>query len=115
MVFRRRRRSNNPTTHSNPETGATAPTDKPSGGGSSSLPEMPAPDVPPRPAYSELPVVGPWVVRPELQGGGSGGSNGSASGAGTPYSGAASSPPPPPVSPASLGEGWLGGGCYQQQ
>jgi hypothetical protein len=72
MVFRRRRRSNS-TTHSNPETGATAPTDKPGGdGGSGSLPEMPAPDVPPRPAYSELPVVGPWVVRPELQGGGGG-------------------------------------------
>lgn len=101
VVFRRRNNTTTkdtttPSNNPSPETGhpARGLTDKPP-----TLPEMPAPDVPPRPAYCELPVGPPWVLRPELPG----------DGAATPrYSHHShASSPPPPVSPASSsGLGW---------
>lgn len=77
---------------SSPETGqpaALTQTDKAPGPGPG-MAEMPTPEVPPRPAASELPV-GPWVVRPELQG--------DATPAG--YSQASSRSVSPPETPAS--------------
>jgi hypothetical protein len=83
--------------------------------------EMPTPDVPPRPAFTELPGsggggVGPWVARPELQGndGGGmyGGYQGQVSPSGSPSSASAgawqgrqSGGVPVPVSPVAVGEG----------
>jgi hypothetical protein len=110
VVIRCRR--NDRSAPTGPETGeATAPSDKtpgPNPGSGTGPAEMPTPAVPPRPAASELPV-GPWVVRPELQG--------DATPAG--YSQASSRSVSPPGTPASLASvslvspispGWQGWG-----
>ncbi|AEO67135.1 25532c19-ae96-483e-956b-f0ce22bfc609 [Thermothielavioides terrestris] len=66
VVFRRRRNDKN--TPAGPEAGqAAGPNTHDDKSGGTGPAEMPTPVVPPRPAYSELPV-GPWVVRPELPG-----------------------------------------------
>jgi len=94
-VVVRRRKNNNNDTPFNPETGQTTTgsgqSDKAPGSSQTpGLTEMPTPEVPPRPAFSELPV-GPWVVKPELQG------DGAATPAGSGYV-------PMPVSP--MGSSW---------